>query len=444
MYISVIVLLAWAVLTCNGADGKQSAIRLQDSGSVLVPWLQPHNWKPLYAEDYNDLDAMLKQRATPDKWVSLFCFSTPGNRSGSPEEAAFLRLALNALYSYRVFGRASSDIVAALTPNALEECRKYRLPCYNATNYTLDSGSYHAIGWAKFKLTRDVLKLGFNVHLSDLDVSYLKPIYPARKEIFSWSHGAADGSMMEELWVFQDDPKNIATRRPIYMANAGVVFLRANSRSTQFVESLLKYESQVYQDQYVVTLVAYHSWAPCTEEASCLAARARGLAAVQLHPSQFAGSNCQPEAGYSHCAPRHLYVHAICRATSVDKEGFLRYVHAMFIRAGSGGSSDDASQPPGWGDPSVLGQQDNDAIRTSGLPCPPNQQRTWRDWLSVSDDNAGGDDKQEKTRPDGSGVQRQLLDTDGTSGGRTVGIDGGSRLRGWAMSCLAAEGCGNR
>ncbi|GIL54262.1 hypothetical protein Vafri_9840 [Volvox africanus] len=385
---------------------------------------------------------MLKQRATSDKWVSLFCLSIPENRTGSSEEAAFIRLALNALYSYRVFGQASSDIVAAITPNALAECRKYRLPCYNATKYTLDSGSYHSIGWSKFKLTRDVLKLGFNVHLSDLDVSYLKPIHPARKEVFSWSHGTADGSMMEESWVYQDDPQNVATRRPIYVANAGVVFLRANTRTTQFVESLLKYESQAYQDQYVVTLVAYHSWAPCTEEASCLAARTRGLAAVQLHPSQFAGSNCQPEADYSHCAPRHLYVHAICRVTSVDKEGFLRYANAMFIRDGAGGSSDGASQPPGWGDPFGFGQQDNDAVRASGLPCPPSQQRAWRDWLSTGA-IAGGGQAMEKVRADGSGVQRRLMNTDGNSGGRGGHADGGSRLRGLGMSCGSVKGCDN-
>ncbi|GLC34953.1 hypothetical protein PLESTB_001182500 [Pleodorina starrii] len=259
----------------------------------------------------------------------------------------------------------------------------------------MDARSYKNIGWAKVKLTRDVLKLGYNVHLSDLDISYLKPIHLARKEVFSWSRGAADGSMMQEEWVHQDDPDKPATRRPIYIANTGVVFLRANSRTVGFMESLLKYEGADTQDQYVATLVAYASWAPCVDEASCLAARKRGLAAVQLHPAQFAGSNCLPEQGYSPCATRRLYVHAVCRVTSVTKEAFLRYTKAMFIGGGGGGgggsaASVDASQAPAWLDPLVLGQQDNAAIAASGLPCPPSQQRAWSGWMDAVNGVGGG------------------------------------------------------
>ncbi|EFJ49710.1 hypothetical protein VOLCADRAFT_89702 [Volvox carteri f. nagariensis] len=356
------------------------------------PTETPPSWKPAYVDDFNDLDVLLKERSTPEKWVSLFCFSVPENRTSSPEEAAFFRLALNTLYSYHIFGQASSEIVAAITPKALAACRKFRLPCYNASKYAWDSRSYYNIGWAKIKLTRDILKLGFNVHLSDLDM-------------FSWSNGAADGSMMQENWVHQDDPQNAATRRPIYIGNTGVVFLRANSRTVGFMESLLQFEGRDYQDQYIATFVAYKSWAPCTDEAACLAARARGMAAVQLHPSQFAGSNCLPEAGYRPCAPRRFYVHAVCRISAVDKEGFLRYAKAMFIRAGGSGGDGDvmaASLPPDWDDPLFVGEQDNGAIAASGLPCPPNQQRAYNGWLSA----AGG--AVEGKAHGGADVSRQI------------------------------------
>jgi hypothetical protein len=153
------------------------------------------------------------------------------------------------------------------------------------------------------------------------------------------------------------------------------------------------------QEQFIATLVAYNSWAPCADEASCLAARARGLAAVQLHPNQFAENNCMPEEGYSPCAPRRLYVHAICRATAVDKEGFLRYLKAMFIAnngaAGAGNSSGGSGGGGGGGVSAVavpsksdyeaamvVGQQDNAALLAGGVPCPPGQQRAWSGWLA--------------------------------------------------------------
>jgi hypothetical protein len=182
-------LLTWsllvALITCSCARGFVSGLYQQDAEASLVPWLQPVSWKPVYADDFNDLDKMLKLRATQDKWITLFCFSMSKDRTYSPEELAFLRVALNTLYTYRVFGQASADIVAALTPEALTECRKFRLPCYDASKYAKDARSFKTINWAKVKLARDILKIGYNVHLSDLDVSYLKPIHPARKEVRS-------------------------------------------------------------------------------------------------------------------------------------------------------------------------------------------------------------------------------------------------------------------
>ncbi|KAG2430586.1 hypothetical protein HXX76_010104 [Chlamydomonas incerta] len=267
-------------------------------------------------------------------------------------------------------------MVACMNAPALAWCRRYRLPCADASAYAGDTGSLKRIGWAKFKLTRDLLKKGYHVHLSDLDVAYLKPLAPAVEEVFSWSNGAADGSMMQEEWVHQDDANSTASRRPIYLANTGVVWLRANPRGVKLMETLLRWEGDSYQDQYIATHVAYEAWAPCQEEATCLAVRARGMAAITRHPAQFAHSNCEPEPRYAHCASRRLYVHAICRALNTDKEGFLRQVKAMFIspepagaRSGSGGRLED--------DVAAFGQHDAAVAAASGLPCPERQQRAW-------------------------------------------------------------------
>ncbi|KXZ49532.1 hypothetical protein GPECTOR_21g760 [Gonium pectorale] len=271
--------------------------------------------------------------------------------------------------------------MAAISPSSLESCQKFRLPCFNASRYASDARSFKSINWAKIKLARDALKLGYNVHISDLDVSYLKPVQLAIREVFSWSNGVADGSMMQEEWVYQDNADDVRSRRPIYLANTGVIFLKANERSIKFLDSMLHWESDQNQEQYMATIVAFQSWAPCSEEATCLAARHHGLAAITRHPAQFAHSNCEPEPRYQPCASRRLYVHAVCRATSRDKEGYLRYLRAMFVRdLGVGGAEPgSAAAAAALGDPGVVGQQDNEAIAASGLPCPQRQQRAWRE-----------------------------------------------------------------
>ncbi|PNW75980.1 hypothetical protein CHLRE_12g552400v5 [Chlamydomonas reinhardtii] len=379
MAFSTFVLFACGVAASSRATSVSTDTSiLISSDSRHVPWLQPSSWQPAHS-GVTELDALLKLRASPSRWVTVYLLALPTNATAldSAETRAFLRLALNTFLTYRVYGHADHDIVACMNAPALDWCRRYRLPCADASTYAADAANLKRIGWAKFKMMRDILKKGYHVHLSDLDVSYLKPLAPAVEEVFSWSNGAADGSMMQEEWVHQDDADNTATRRPIYLANTGVVWLRANERGVKLMESLLKWEGDSYQDQYIATHVAYESWAPCQEEATCLVVRGRGMAAITRHPAQFAHSNCEPEPHYAHCASRRLYVHAICRGQNTDKEAFLRSVKAMFILpppvgARSGGGSGRLQD-----DVAVFGQQDMAVAAAGGLPCPAHQQRAW-------------------------------------------------------------------
>lgn len=63
---------------------------------------------------------------------SLFVYSAATPRTYSAEENSF-RLMLNALCTYRVLGQADIDVVAALTPAALDTCLALRLPSCRAT-----------------------------------------------------------------------------------------------------------------------------------------------------------------------------------------------------------------------------------------------------------------------------------------------------------------------
>ena len=50
-------------------------------------------------------------------------------------------------------------------------------------------------------ITMPYVQAGYNVHLSDLDVAYLKDVFASLDVVMSWSVGSADGSMMLEEWV---------------------------------------------------------------------------------------------------------------------------------------------------------------------------------------------------------------------------------------------------
>ncbi|GFR40150.1 hypothetical protein Agub_g706 [Astrephomene gubernaculifera] len=370
------ILLAISLAILSSLPTRGGELQSSPSGPS-TPWLQPASWVPADAEKVNDLEALLKARASADRWVTVFCFSVPEKPVGSAEEESFMRLALNTLYSYRTFGQATFDIVAAISPAALLKCQTFKLPCFNASHYAANARTLRTISWAKEKLGRDVLKLGYNLHISDLDVTYLKPIPLAIKEVFSWSNGAADGSMMQEEVVL-DNPQDPGSRRPLFIANAGVMFLRATNRSVAFLESLLRWESEVDMVQRIAADVAYQSWAPCSEESTCLSAQRQGLAAITMHPTQFAHSNCQPETCYHPCASRRLYAHAICRGAYTEKEAFLRSLHLMFIRNSSYTGGGGGVTGGGVGASGEVGLLDDVELAASRLPCPDKQQRAWR------------------------------------------------------------------
>ncbi|KXZ53977.1 hypothetical protein GPECTOR_6g897 [Gonium pectorale] len=327
---------------------------------VTVPWLQPPGWVSPYTHLLNNFTELLRLRASSDKWVTVFPLSVADGRVGTPEDVKLIRLALNTIYSYRVFGKSDHYVVAAMTPAAVEDCLRYRLPCYNATHYAKTRTKVD-IYWARLLVLRDTLVTGFNIHFSDLDVSYLRPVMPAIRKVFSWSNNAADGSMMKEESLRPN-------RSPLFLINGGVKLLRSNERVIKFLDSLMPYKPTGVQTQIAMTAQSYRTWAPCCTEVTCRAAQNAGMAALTPHPMQYGPEHhCKPRHNSDICggSNRRLYVHAICFGPNDAKESLFKNLKAMFLRTDMGNLTGlQALQ-----DPSALGQPDAEAIARSGLPC---------------------------------------------------------------------------
>lgn len=103
MAFSTFVLFACGVAASSRATSVSTDTSiLISSDSRHVPWLQPSSWQPAHS-GVTELDALLKLRASPSRWVTVYLLALPTNATAldSAETRAFLRLALNTFLTYR-------------------------------------------------------------------------------------------------------------------------------------------------------------------------------------------------------------------------------------------------------------------------------------------------------------------------------------------------------
>lgn len=213
--------------------------------------------------------------------------------------------------------------------------RSRGLPCYNATDMLqppttasstggpaeFGSESYMAVVWAKVRVMQQVLKLGYNLFFSDVDVVYLRPVHASYKRIFDVVN--PDAIFMHE----EIRPPAAGVLGPqhqhINVMNSGVYAMRSNNASLQLVDMWLDPANRCgHGNQCALNSLAYRGFMLCTSSSSCSAARAHtGMAAVYRHPQQFADvaqlpdKQCPSPAmppGINMCHDVRLYVHGIC------------------------------------------------------------------------------------------------------------------------------------
>lgn len=194
--VSHIVVVTWVLWTilCPPAVAlpKDAAYHLED---YAAPWAAPAHIKFAYQGLHNDLRALLAQQAMRQS-ISVTFFT-----------AAQRPMLLNCLYSLVNYGRALNYIVVTIDHTSLNECLRLRLPCYNATHMLGDLASekdssfgspqYRKLVHSKPGIVWEVLHLGLNVHFTDVDVSFLRRVWPSYNRLLQKT--GADMVFMNEF-----------------------------------------------------------------------------------------------------------------------------------------------------------------------------------------------------------------------------------------------------
>mmetsp|Transcript_26745 Transcript_26745/g.58319 ORF Transcript_26745/g.58319 Transcript_26745/m.58319 type:complete len:399 (-) Transcript_26745:109-1305(-) len=279
---------------------------------LYTPWLLPRSVHLPYEGLESDLDALLRQQSSSEKWITVFMFNAP-----------IKWWTMNCIYSYMKYGHAHNYVVAAPDEAALKVCLEMRVPCLDMTavgvrvpNVSISaaqswkSAGYYALVWAKVDLVAQILRRGYHVHFSDVDVVYLRDVWRSYAHVFSAA--GPDAVFMEEQWV--------GAKGYVNMFNTGVYAIRSNPRSQAFMAQWYGNGSQASGNQPFINSFAHRphaSFAFCNSAPSCNLVKRRGRAALLLHAPQSPTASCPPlfdnppheDQG---CHPDLLYIHYIC------------------------------------------------------------------------------------------------------------------------------------
>ena len=328
--------------------GREEALGISPSrfDRTTIPWVNnqtKYNW----IGKQNELHKLLRMQSK-GKWISVLLFNK-----------AVIRWSLNCIYSMIKMGGVKSYIAATTDDASLQTCMAYRLPCYNAsyllaeyastsdakiptTTMLIGTKPYLQIVWAKVRLMKEMLALGFNVHFTDVDAVYLRPIYPSYRNIINKHR--VDAIFMKETKLetrsslaktLQQKGKETSDldmqfkegwERTLNLFNTGIYAIRSTNHSLKLVDRWLASNIKGMtkgqgHDQMVINSMAFTDYVICSGPGLCQAARQQGFATIYRHPSQFGLSGVCPSVKFDPpCDPVRLFVHVICKEGWGEKE----------------------------------------------------------------------------------------------------------------------------
>ncbi|GAB4814652.1 hypothetical protein N2152v2_001698 [Parachlorella kessleri] len=160
---------------------------------LAAPWLLPAGSEkllPYYGRGGN-LEQLLRVQALPDPLgqsrglVTLLYFNY--------QQAA---MAMNCIYSLVKFGGVTSYVVVVWNGRSREACAHLNLPCFDAsawlparvadTEAKYGDPNFIAIMWLRTQFARHVLKLGYTIHVSDVDLAYAP--YNLHRSLLAYIH----------------------------------------------------------------------------------------------------------------------------------------------------------------------------------------------------------------------------------------------------------------
>lgn len=299
------------------------------------PWTETNFVSP-YKGLHNDLESLLRARYVDGNPITVFLY-TLGAR-------IFLQ---NCIYSFVNYGKGHNYIVFAIGATSLQSCIQMKLPCYNATHMVRSAinDSHHAdfftpdfinIGWVKIMAADAVFGFGYDVHVSDIDMVYMRHV-SSLADFAARVH--ADGTLLTEESM--PEPAGAEQSGYINIVNIGSIYFKSNFRTKNLVRSWL-FRAFEASDQVVFNGMAYQQWGLCDSPASCKALRKSGKAAIIRHPSLWKEGSCVRES-IDPCDTRALYVHILCVVGKEKKLEALRKLDLLFIKDEASGAINESA-----------------------------------------------------------------------------------------------------
>mmetsp|Transcript_28108 Transcript_28108/g.61666 ORF Transcript_28108/g.61666 Transcript_28108/m.61666 type:complete len:447 (+) Transcript_28108:95-1435(+) len=313
------VLLGLLLTSCTAA-----ASSLYEPG---LPWLAPPGTSFPYKGLHNDLPALARAVVTSPKsrYLTLVTFT-----------ADIQRFALNCLYSLVRYGKQTQYIVATFEAETLERCMQLNLPCFNASAlvaiklhngaYTYGTKESAHIWWAKQRVARLLLHLGYILHVSDVDVVYFRDVVQSYENVFRNVYADAVWATEEYNQLPGDDGA-----RSINMINAGVYAMKPSSRTLRFMEYWLDEWSLEYSDQTYLNQLMGTAYLFCDSASTCLVTKRRQKAAFYRHASFYKGTSCIQNELLEPCDTRRLYLHFLCHRGWDNKGGMWRRLKLWLV-----------------------------------------------------------------------------------------------------------------
>ena len=153
------------------------------------------------------------------------------------------------------------------------------------------------------RLWKDILELGYHAHVSDGDLTYFRPVFPAFENIML-STGADSTLLTEEVNIHQ-------------LLNIGNVYMLSNARTKKLMATLLARIGNNRGDQSLFNEQANLMWVLCDSKITCDTVKSKDLVAVVRHPGFNAGSRdpCTKrrwESELGPCDSHLMYYHVLC------------------------------------------------------------------------------------------------------------------------------------
>lgn len=307
-----------------------------------TPWLLPARTKALPYTGVKTGGDLLALRAKPfggySQTISIFFF----NR-------AYVEMTQNYVYSLVRFAGVRNYVAATWSSEDYAACLALNLPCWDVSSF-LPGGkagsqellfgqrAFHDMGWTRTAVAAHLVKQGYAVHLSDVDISYSpKPLWDSYLRFLE--DGGADVAGAAEGW-------GINTGNYVVIPSpAGKAFMRAWAEArTRHADTTEQWGlDELHRDTHGAshaTCVGIHQCRAVAKEIEGKGNKGR-TALIRMYPiphTLYHPHGCwMAEPGAVEAMPidpchfTMAYLHPICQTGAVNKTATMRATGFWFM-----------------------------------------------------------------------------------------------------------------